>query len=125
MSALGQQLIQNVRNHAAHSPTFVYVPPRDDETGRYGACQYVRNGGPSCLLGRALWDAKVIDADLECVTSNHIPFHALMDELQLEIEPSEANWLRKVQQHQDNFRPWDIAVLWADNGEPKRNWTAA
>ena len=115
MTFLGQKLIEIVRQKAAENPSFVYVPERDRETGRYSACTYIRNGRPSCIVGHALFDAGLIDTSLEKTASNSIPFYALADELELGISTDELKWLGGVQKFQDNHRAWGQAVEWTDD----------
>jgi|SRR6185503_2637900 len=112
MTVLGQQLISLVRAHAAEIPDFIYTSPFKDDN-EYGACVYVHKGRASCLIGRALFDAGLIDASLSDGL-NHSPIMSVIDDLNLKLDPEERRWLRNVQNYQDTRNSWGTAVAWAD-----------
>ena len=129
MSDLGQQLISIVRAKAADNPDFVYTTPlvnqQDDPP-----CVYVYDGCPSCLIGHALFDAKLIDGSLECdQAKNSTGFTGLLDHLGLLLDTNEWKWLRQVQRYQDARRSWGEAVRQADfdakNNYGLKRWNVA
>jgi len=126
MSDLGQKLIEIVRAKAAANPEFKYITPlanqQDDPP-----CVYVYNGCPSCLIGHALFEAKVIDGSLESSGKNTTTFGSLADHLELPIDTSEWKWLRAVQRYQDAHKPWGEAVARADIDAAKgyHTWNVA
>lgn len=118
MSDIGEKIIAAVRGVAARNPSFVYPNP-----GVHGAvdtmayCVYVREGGPSCLVGCALWDLDLIDTSLEEHPYNTVGVDDLLvawlDGVELDLD--EIEWLRNVQSGQDAEKPWAEAVKWADS----------
>lgn len=108
MSVLGQQLISSVRAHAAEKPDFIYESPEGD------SCVYVYAGCPSCLIGQALFDLGLIDASYEYHPCNCGGSNEIFYELGLELDASEAIWLRFVQYLQDTKHPWSECVALAD-----------
>lgn len=115
MSELGQQLIAVVRRKVAEKPDYIYeqpVPERD-------TCLYVHDGKPSCLIGQALWEVGLIGADLETVDKRHnsdsITVLAQFLGIKGYLDEDELLWLRRVQQQQDDRKPWGRAVAVADD----------
>jgi len=108
MSELGQKIIAEVRAKAAADPEYLY--PRTEA----GGCSYLRNGQPSCIVGHALWNLGLIDAqwkgdDLGISDISHIINHEGW-----ELTIGEIDWLSKVQDNQDNGWPWGQSVARAD-----------
>lgn len=109
MSEIGSQIIDAVRIIAARNPLFVY-----HDNG--GFCEYVRDGQPSCLIGRALWELGLIDATMEDIPQNCSGAKELLtDQLALQLDLDELHWLDLVQGCQDAKDPWSEAVSKADN----------
>lgn len=121
MSALGEQLISIVRAKADAQPDFVYERPTPRSGGfplnLLPSCVYVHEGRPSCLLGRAMWDAGLIDASMENLNTNYSAFvqgaHDIAPRLE-ELTADEWFWLECVQSNQDSGTAWGVAVRWAD-----------
>jgi hypothetical protein len=127
MSVIGEQLISIVREKAAESPDYVYEKPLATypAQGMFdgyqdNACVYVHDGCPSCLIGKALWDAGLIDASLEKTDANFtamVPNSTISDTVKAlnTLEVGEWNWLGHVQTFQDSLKPWGVAVEGADS----------
>jgi len=120
MSEIGQSIIKAVREKAAENPLFVYDVGAD-------FCKYVIDGQPSCLIGHALWDLHIIDANLENAYEgyyNNIDVQDLFTHLGTRLDPEEVGWLTLAQQSQDAKSPWGKAVDWADNFDEEmlNNW---
>lgn len=112
MSELGLKLIAETKRVAAENPDYIYKRDHRD-----GGCHYVVDGKPSCLLGHALWNLGVIGADFtkrfdsdgnNALDDLGIEF--LLEELRLELDFEEINYLGQVQGRQDSGRPWGKAV---------------
>lgn len=114
MSEVGQKIIASVRAHAAADPGFIYEAiDLGDET----TCVYVKDGCPSCIVGKGLWDAGVIDATIEEKLANKLPFTGFNKRLFPvidDLDERELTWLGEVQMAQDAQTPWGIAVDTAD-----------
>lgn len=106
MSELGQRLKCEVLSIASANPDFVYEIPN----GGAGVCLYVHDGEPSCLIGRALWNLRIINASMETGLHNDESFDRLAEYLKLDLDSEEIRWLRNVQYHQDRGRSWGYAV---------------
>ena len=124
MSDIGQQIIAKIREHAAADPNFVYVLPGDSP-----ACLYVHEGAPSCIVGQALWDLKLIDASIELDTTeipddiyesrpNTAGSATLLEHLGIGVDSDESRWIREVQRVQDNENTWGTAIEFADRRTP-------
>lgn len=109
MTEIGERLIGLVRQKAGERPDYVYHAPGGD------TCAYVVNGEPSCLIGHALFEAGVIDAEFERHEDNCHVFSFLYPELGLHLSPDELNWIDLVQNAQDANKPWGEAVKVGDN----------
>lgn len=115
MTVLGEQLISIVRVEAAETPDYIYRPPNLN-----GACLYVHQGRPSCLIGHALWGAGLIDANLPSARSgssvyiNEESIRTVAVDLELDLSIAEINWLAHVQGKQDRASSWGDAVASAD-----------
>lgn len=109
MSLIGENLISLVRKYADKSPDYVYEPP-----GPGRVCKYVSGGKPSCLIGRALWDAGLINESFEHNDNNRISIRNIYPKLGLALDWYEIEWLGEVQRAQDAQRPWGVAVSGAD-----------
>jgi len=116
MSALGKALITKVREIAEGHPGFLYEAPpvQDDDTH----CMYVYGGEPSCLLGRAAWDLRLIDASINRM-DNVTTITDLAEKSDWDIDEVELNWLSEVQDRQDFGETWGESVKYAD-----REWDA-
>lgn len=116
MTVLGEQLISIVRAKAAETPDYIYRPPTLN-----GACLYVHQGKPSCIIGHALWEVGLIDANLPGASSGSSVFHineesirTVAVDLELDLSIAEINWLAHVQGKQDRASSWGDAVASAD-----------
>lgn len=112
-----QVLIDEVRRIAYERPEFIYKG--DVAAG----CVYVHEGAPSCLIGHALWNLKLIDADFEdaCpddldLPCNSTPITRLITQRLVPVTatPAQKEWLSWVQEYQDNESPWGTATAQAD-----------
>lgn len=103
MSEVGQLLIKAVKDAAADNPTFVYETP-------FGGCCYVREGQPSCLVGKAAWNIGLIDAAFEEETSNEGGVADLAEALGFNLDGDEEEWLNRVQEAQDGGTSWGQAA---------------
>lgn len=104
MSELGQNLVAEVRKIAAENPDYVYD----------GACVYVRDGQPACLVGKAAWNLELIDAEIENDSRNDGGVDDLVAYLEIHITYEESAWLGLVQEEQDGGSRWHSAVSKAD-----------
>lgn len=113
-SVLGQQLIESVRKQAAENPRRVYQGPLDE--GGNTECVYVASGEPSCIIGHALWQAGLVDAEFEDDGKNGSGIDSLVSSWPPleEVSDDEADWLLMVQDSQDAGMPWNVAVYEAD-----------
>lgn len=108
MSERGQALINEVRMVAAKNPDFVYQAP-EDPAGASRGCLYVHDGCPSCLVGQAMWNLGMIDAELEGEESNHCAIR-FFPRISAILDDDEIAWLGRVQERQDNGEPWGHCV---------------
>lgn len=119
MSEIGQSIIDAVRKAAANNPSFVYSNPGlSGMDGNF--CVYVKDGKPSCIIGHALWDLGIIDAELERHSFNCVGVDDVLSWLSAmpggpELDSNEISWLSHAQAGQDAEKPWAEAVEWADN----------
>lgn len=113
-SVLGQQLIESVRKHAGRNPGLVYWGPLD-EAGN-SECVYVAHGAPSCIIGHALWDAGLVDAEFEDDGKNGSGIDTLSELWSplASLSRDETDWLGTVQGEQDAGSEWQVAVDEAD-----------
>lgn len=109
MSDLGCQLIAEVRKVAADNPLFQYYNGEDE------SCKYISNGGPDCLIGHALWNIGLIDADWQGDRQSRSDIRNIVEWAEWELDASEVDWLAHVQQSQDNSCPWGRCIRQADD----------
>lgn len=125
MSEAGQKLIAAVRKAAADNPDFIYpLAARYGSDGslvKFGNCMYVKDGCPSCIVGKGAWDLRLIDASFEFSDDNSAAVDVLLSALDLydEVDGQELGWLMAVQKKQDNSTPWGEAVAEADGRYPQ------
>lgn len=111
-TGFGQRLIKAVRAVAAANPGHIYKD----------VCQYVNGDGePACIVGRGLWNLGIIDSTFHRHWANDEGIDNLREAL-LETDDScymsedEADWLKSVQDLQDNGHvAWGEAVATADS----------
>src|SRR6185437_3695800 len=84
------------RKVAEANPDFVFE----------GDCQYVQDGKPACLIGHALWNLGLIDADLESRSYNDDGVDMIKQRLNIDIDDDEEIWLAEAQSAQNRRRPW-------------------
>ena len=65
MSELGAKLIASVRKFAAERPDYVYRNADDKHPSRSGCVYFTKDGKPSCLIGHALAELGLLDAQPE------------------------------------------------------------
>lgn len=106
MSELGQKLIAAVIAKANENPDYVYTNHEEVPN----SCVYVAGGKPSCIVGHALWDAGIIDAQFQTRPLNHKIVQEVVDALSLPVSEHEARWLRGVQIGQDSKWAWGKAL---------------
>lgn len=111
---LGSRIIDAVREVAAGDPDYIY------RRGPRGACVYVLDGQPDCIIGRAMWALDLIGPDLEHMSSNSRGIVHLLKEYRstLDVTPEQLNWLAGVQSYQDCGIAWGEAVDRVDRGLP-------
>ena len=84
-----------------------------------GGCHYVHKGAPSCIIGHALWNLGVIDAEFENRGINGSGVRALTDLISGIDDTTEdemdRTWLYEVQESQDSGAEWAHAVAQADS----------
>lgn len=126
MSFDKSMLEANVRAIAAQFPDRIYQQSK--KTGSGPSCLYVRDGKPDCLIAQGAFMAGMdIDTLLE--------FDAIEDRMTEDPDAEymdsgaeyafkpygltavELDWLKRVQQLQDDGVPWGKAVRMADEGE--------
>jgi hypothetical protein len=99
-----------VRQIAAENPNHVYQP-----VGNYDACYYVKGGG--CIVGRAILKVypelkeKLTQVDVCGMLSVACLLCRLSD---TDVSADKAEWLRLVQNAQDNRNTWAFCVAYAD-----------
>lgn len=112
--------IATIRDIAARTPDKVYSLPTeyDEETGQdiERECQYVERDKHdhlvgSCLLGHALLELGVEPRKLDVVTMGFIDLEKKLD---LGLPSAVVSWAVTVQDEQDDFKPWGVAVELAD-----------
>lgn len=108
MSDLGEKIIAETRKVAASSPDFIYKQIN-------GACKYIDNGSPSCIIGRALWNLDIIDAKCEWDKFANSSIEGVVSQEDWDIDPDEVEWLSDVQNYQDTGYPWGRAISYADD----------
>lgn len=106
MSEIGQKLIAQIREIAAANPDYVYERPPSADPDSPGSCRYVYNGQPSCIVGHAAWNLKLIDATFEQNRDNTADVTGLVDALSLEVDDEERYWIDYAQSYQDNGSTW-------------------
>lgn len=111
MSQIGQDLIESLRKVAAANPSFIYQGAASK--GGQG-CVYVRDGQPSCIVGKAAWNIGLIDAGFEKTSANGDDVHGLVDQLELELDEEELTWLAYAQNEQDLGLAWGNVPAAAD-----------
>lgn len=120
VSEIGQKVIAAVRGYAEADPDFVYSPIPDERDGPNKGkdrCLYVVDGQPSCIIGKGLWDAGLIDATIEGKSMNLLPFVSYSSRYfpcMEQMDDAELKWLAKVQLTQDGGISWGDAVAYAD-----------
>lgn len=108
MSELGQKIIAEVRKAAEDRPE--YVCPKV-----FDQCEYIRDGGPSCIVGHALWNVGLINPSWE---GDDWGDSSIKNVIAIEGWPltiGEINWLSRVQESQDDGYPWGRSVARADH----------
>ena len=112
---LHSPLIDAVRALADRHPDAVY------EKGDASGCSYTQgvatNGHMGCLIGQALVACGVTRSELRSVQTQGISDvveECLFTERFGEADVSEEDWLRTVQDHQDDGWTWSDAVAYAD-----------
>ena len=109
MSDLGQKIIAEVRRVAAERPDYVYP-------SQYG-CSYLNDcGGPSCLVGHALWNRNLIRDGWEGDSWGDSSIHNVIIQEGWQLEIGEIDWLSRVQDAQDSGYSWGHAIARADKG---------
>jgi hypothetical protein len=107
MSAFPSDLFEaEIRRLAAERPNHIHKD----------ACEYVKDGVGSCLLGQALENIG-IDLDPLSGSLNGEEIDDVAKWLGWEIDPLVLAWAFKVQEHQDSEYPWGKAVAIADGRE--------
>lgn len=105
MTEIGQQIIKAVREAAARNPLHVHR----------GACLYVLDGKPCCLIGHALWDLGLISPSTEHTYSNDEGVVAFIEgTLGIMLDAAELQWLELAQTAQDKEMTWASAIREAD-----------
>lgn len=112
MSETGKKLIDAIKTAAGENPDFIYKGALS--LGGDG-CVYVRNGQPSCLVGKGAWDIGLIDASFENRSANSVDAVTFLEDyLGIELDDEEGCWLENVQSAQDCGKPWGEVVRRAD-----------
>ncbi len=114
MSELGQKIIAETRKVAAGNPDFVYQKIS-------GACKYVRNGNPDCIIGHALWNVGLIDADCPWDGYGVSSISNVIRDVDWGkgLDSDEVGWLSIVQDSQDTGYSWREAIAKADREDPE------
>lgn len=120
----GEQIAQAIRDIAAERPDHVYVKGERTD-GITAPCLYVRNGGPDCIVGQALWRLGVIDASLEGTPSNNQTAAGILGDLVRKevvapITNHTLDWIMEVQMRQDKLRPWGECISSANYATASR-----
>lgn len=112
--------VETIRGIAARHPEKVYSLPTeyDEESGQDidRECQYVEYDKHddlvgSCLLGHALLALGVEPQKLDVVTMGFVDLEKKLD---LGLPSAVVTWAVTVQDEQDDFKPWGVAVELAD-----------
>lgn len=120
MGINAKAFVETIRGIAARTPDKVYSLPTeyDEETGEdiERECQYVERDKHdhlvgSCLLGHALLELGVEPRKLDVVTMGFIDLEKKLD---LGLPSAVVSWALIVQDEQDDFKPWGVAVELAD-----------
>jgi hypothetical protein len=125
MTEIGQLLIKGVRECAQETPDYTYEFVKVDVYTPSGTfaytdhhCQYMYEGQPSCIVGKAAFALGLIDASFEFSNSNRDTIPGFVKAIGAEIDESEATWLAHVQSDQDAGISWSEAVSEADDDSP-------
>jgi len=105
VSDLGQKLIASVRRLASERPGYVY-PRVNPIKNTAGSCVYVADGQPSCIVGHALWELKLIGPEFEDHFQNSGGVEEIISALDLSIDAKEITWLSEAQEQQDCGVQW-------------------
>lgn len=94
---------------------FIY---KGDERDGYvlPECYYYEHGQPSCLVGRMLANNGIIaredvegEVDENGTALNEVTSGTLIEQLEIDISPNAAEFLRALQSHQDSGNTWGTA----------------
>jgi len=107
----------NVRALAAQNPDRIYQ--QSTKTGSGPSCFYVRNGKPDCLIAQGAFMAgmdigTLLEFDAADRYEDSGAEHVFK---QFGFTAVELDWLKRVQQLQDDGVAWGKAVHIADEGE--------
>ena len=120
MGINAKAFVEAVRGIAARQPDKIYSLPTeyDEESGQDidRECQYVERDEHddlvgSCILGHALLELGVEPRKLDVVTMGFVD---LEKRLELGLPTAVVTWAVTVQDEQDDFKPWGVAVELAD-----------
>ena len=114
MSELGQKIIAEVRKVAAEHPDYIY---QKIDGVSHGSCLYIYNNKPSCIIGHALWNVGLIDANWKGDTRAISDIRSIIGCEGWPLDSSEINWLAAVQHSQDRGTTWSGSVRAADEGK--------
>jgi hypothetical protein len=119
MSFDKSMLEANVRAIAAQFPDRIYRQSK--KAGSGPSCFYVRNGKPDCLIAQGAFMAGM---DIDTLASFDAVSDGAVENSGAEyvfkpygLTAVELDWLKRVQQLQDDGFPWGKAVQMADEGE--------
>lgn len=105
--------VELLKEVAEERPDFVYAPPNDQ-----GACVYVHEGEPSCIVGHVLVRMGVPTEHLDFDVPDNIPTAiGLLSRLEetglVDVNSDDAWVLERAQREQDSGVPWGKAVKMA------------
>ena len=106
MSSHGERLVEEVKRVALADPDRVYQRVGD-------VCLYTYAGRPSCLVGHAMWNLGMIDADFENYdykVDNNDGVLDIVKALGISLTKAESTFLCRAQSRQDCGQAWGEAI---------------